>query len=96
MASECLRGLTSLSPTWVNIRPFRDSYLAGDACGCPRTIMTSDDEFDAMVDACREAHEAVMEHGTPEMQAFAKALLHALAKEAAGRARSGENGHDGG
>jgi hypothetical protein len=35
-----------------------------------------------------------MEHGTPEMQAFAKALLHALAKIAASRARSGENGHD--
>ena len=40
-------------------------------------------DFDEMVDACRKAHEAVMEHGTAEMQAFTTALLHALAKEAA-------------
>lgn len=42
-------------------------------------------DFDEMVDACRKAHEAVVEHGTAEMQAFTSALLHALAKEAAKR-----------
>lgn len=50
-------------------------------------------EFDEMVDACRTAHEAVTEHGTPEMQAFTTALLHALAKEAARRSDAGGNGH---
>lgn len=53
-----------------------------------------DQEFDEMVDACRRAHEAVREHGTPEMQAFTTALLHALAKEAARRSVGGGNGHD--
>ncbi|WP_187275445.1 hypothetical protein [Methylobacterium sp. WL6] len=56
--------------------------------------MVDDTEFDEMVDACRKAHEAVMECGTPEMQAFTKALLHALAKEAARRATDGSDGHD--
>ena len=56
--------------------------------------MPDDNDFDAMVDACRQAHEAVMEHGTAEMQAFTKALLHALAKEAARRAKVGADGHD--
>lgn len=55
---------------------------------------TDDQDFDAMVDACRAAHEAVMEHGTPEMQAFTKALLHALAKEAARRSTTGSDGYD--
>ena len=53
-----------------------------------------DQEFDEMVDACRKAHDAVKEHGTPEMQAFTTALLHALAKEAARRSTGGRNGHD--
>lgn len=35
-----------------------------------------------------------MEHGTVEMQAFTKALLHALAKEEARRAKVGADGHD--
>jgi hypothetical protein len=56
--------------------------------------MVDDTEFDEMVDACRKAHEAVMECGTPEMQAFTKALLHALAKEAARRSTDGSDGHD--
>ena len=56
--------------------------------------MPDDTEFDEMVDACRKAHEAVAEHGTPEMQAFTKALLHALAKEAVRRMQGGANGHD--
>lgn len=47
-----------------------------------------------MVDACRAAHEAVMEHGTAEMQAFTKALLHALAKEAVRRSSAGDDGYD--
>lgn len=55
---------------------------------------TDDHDFDMMVDACRAAHEAVMEHGTPEMQAFTKALLHALAKEAARRSCTAGDGHD--
>ena len=53
-----------------------------------------DQEFDEMVDACRKAHDAVREHGTPEMQAFTTALLHALAKEAARRSIDGCDGHD--
>ena len=56
--------------------------------------MIHDAEFDEMVDACRKAHEAVVEYGTPEMQAFTQALLHALAKEASRRATGGSNGHD--
>lgn len=58
------------------------------------TISADDDEFDELVDACRKAHEIVSEHGTPEMQAFTKALLHALAKEAARRSTSGRDRHD--
>ncbi|WP_187278677.1 hypothetical protein [Methylobacterium sp. WL64] len=53
-----------------------------------------DDDFDAMVDTCRAAYDVVMEHGTLEMQAFARALLHAMAKEAARRAAASPNGDD--
>ena len=56
--------------------------------------MADDTEFDEMVDACRKAHEAVMEYGTAEMQAFTSALLHALAKEAVKRSVEGADGHD--
>jgi hypothetical protein len=56
--------------------------------------MVDDTEFDVTVDACRKAHEAVMECGTLDMQAFTEALLHALAKEAARRATDGSDGHD--
>ena len=37
------------------------------------------DDQDDLISKCLEAHEAVMEHGTPEMQSFSKALLYALA-----------------
>ena len=53
----------------------------------------SDEDFDLMVDRCRKAHEAVLEHGTPEMLAFTTALLHALGKEAARRSNDQGNGH---
>ncbi|MCJ2117277.1 hypothetical protein MKK65_12015 [Methylobacterium sp. J-001] len=57
--------------------------------------MIDDHDFDEMVDACREAHDAVMKHGTEEMQAFTTALLHALVKEAAKRsAASGNDNHE--
>jgi hypothetical protein len=56
------------------------------------SVRIDDQDFDQLVDACRRAHEAVMEHGTPEMKAFTNALLHALAKEAV--QRSNANGHD--
>lgn len=56
------------------------------------SVRIDDQDFDQLVDACRRAHEAVMEHGTPEMKAFTNALLHALAKEAV--QRSNGNGHD--
>lgn len=39
----------------------------------------SPDDQDDLITKCIEAHEAVMNHGTPEMQAFSKALLFALA-----------------
>lgn len=58
------------------------------------SININDQDFDEMVGACSAAHEAVMEHSTPEMQAFTKALLHALAKEAARRSIAAGDGYD--
>ena len=56
--------------------------------------MVDEHDFDEMIDLCCKAHDAVVEHGTPEMQAFTTALLHALAKEAARRLTKGSDGHD--
>lgn len=39
------------------------------------------DEFDVMADACIENHDAIMRHGSPEMQTASRMLLYALAEE---------------
>jgi len=39
------------------------------------------DDFDAMADACIANHRAILNHGSPEMQALSRLLLHALAAE---------------
>ncbi|KST57283.1 hypothetical protein AO398_25370 [Methylobacterium sp. GXS13] len=39
------------------------------------------DAFDAMAGACIDNHEAIMRHGSPEMQTASRMLLYALAEE---------------
>ena len=43
--------------------------------------MDAPDEFDAMADACIANHDEIVRHGSPEMQAASRMLLHALAEE---------------
>ncbi len=55
--------------------------------------MMTQDEQEELVRKCIEAHEAVMDHGTPEMQAFSKALMYALAKLVADDIFGAADGH---
>ena len=43
--------------------------------------MVADGDFDTVAQTCIDNHEAVMQHGSPEMQAASRMLLYALAEE---------------
>ncbi|GJE60508.1 hypothetical protein [Methylobacterium trifolii] len=49
--------------------------------------MAQDPDFEAMVDACIAAGEAVMAHGTPELQEAMRLFLFRLGRELARRER---------
>ena len=47
--------------------------------------MPNDDGIEHMTQACLAAHEAVQEHGSPELQALSRLLLFTLGREMAAR-----------
>ncbi len=47
--------------------------------------MTGQNDFDLMSDRCIEAGDAVMKHGSPDMQAAMRVLLAVLGREIATR-----------
>ena len=50
--------------------------------------MEASGEFDAMAQACIDNHQAIVRHGSPEMQTASRMLLYALAEEIARRERA--------
>jgi hypothetical protein len=50
--------------------------------------MSEEEAFDAVAEACIANHEAIMRHGSPEMQTASRMLLYALAVEIQRREKS--------
>lgn len=43
--------------------------------------MEPPNDFEAMAETCIANHEAILQHGSPEMQTASRMLLYALAEE---------------